>query len=114
MPPERWKGYIKDYDGGTFMECYIHPSIDYGVISNIIKDQKNVNFFFFLTVLFKINKFVIEHVKKLCINEKVFDGLDFSKLKIDNGKDKENNVKYLFFLKSNKFLGKTRKNKYGY
>jgi histone acetyltransferase len=42
MPPERWKGYIKDYDGGTFMECYIHASIDYGFISNIIKDEKTV------------------------------------------------------------------------
>lgn len=47
MPPERWKGYIKDYDGGTFMECSIHPSIDYCNISNVIKEQKNVNFFVF-------------------------------------------------------------------
>lgn len=23
MPPERWVGYIKDYDGGTLMECVI-------------------------------------------------------------------------------------------
>ena len=27
MPKERWFGYIKDYDGGTLMECYIHPGI---------------------------------------------------------------------------------------
>lgn len=38
MPPERWKGFIKDYDGGTFMECKIHPKIDYCNISNIIKN----------------------------------------------------------------------------
>lgn len=44
MPAERWKGYIKDYDGGTFMECLIHPSIDYCDISNIIKEQKLVIF----------------------------------------------------------------------
>ena len=25
----RWVGYIKDYDGGTLMECYIHPALDY-------------------------------------------------------------------------------------
>lgn len=25
----RWNGYIKDYDGGTLMECYIHPNFDY-------------------------------------------------------------------------------------
>lgn len=23
MPPERWVGYIKDYDGGTLMECTV-------------------------------------------------------------------------------------------
>lgn len=87
MPPERWKGYIKDYDGGTFMECYIHPSIDYCNISNIIKEQKNV---LSLIGLFHIQffKFVIEQVKKLCINDKVFVGLSFPKL--DPAKEKEN------------------------
>ena len=29
MPIDRWKGFIKDYDGGTMMECYIHPDVDY-------------------------------------------------------------------------------------
>mmetsp|Transcript_29602 Transcript_29602/g.51104 ORF Transcript_29602/g.51104 Transcript_29602/m.51104 type:complete len:438 (-) Transcript_29602:289-1602(-) len=29
MPQERWLGYIKDYDGGTLMECYVHPALDY-------------------------------------------------------------------------------------
>lgn len=37
MPTERWKGYIKDYDGGTLMECYVHPFIDYSNISSLIK-----------------------------------------------------------------------------
>jgi histone acetyltransferase len=37
MPLDRWKGFIKDYDGGTMMECYIHPSIDYANISEIIR-----------------------------------------------------------------------------
>jgi histone acetyltransferase len=40
MPTERWKGYIKDYDGGTLMECYIHPFIDYSNISSLIRSQK--------------------------------------------------------------------------
>jgi len=35
----------------------------------------------------------------LCINDKVFDGLDFSNLKIDSGKEKEINV---FFICSKK------------
>ena len=29
MAKERWYGYIKDYDGGTLMECYIHPAINF-------------------------------------------------------------------------------------
>ena len=28
-PCVRWVGFIKDYDGGTLMECYIHPALDY-------------------------------------------------------------------------------------
>jgi histone acetyltransferase len=33
--PERvWKGYIKDYDGGTLMACKLDPDIDYSVISS--------------------------------------------------------------------------------
>ena len=42
MPVDSWKGYIKDYDGGTMMECKIHPTIDYSNVSNIIKKQKSV------------------------------------------------------------------------
>lgn len=37
MNPERWRGFIKDYDGGTLMECYVHPFIDYSNISVLIK-----------------------------------------------------------------------------
>jgi len=40
MPTDRWKGYIKDYEGGTMMECFVHPTIDYSRISEIIKKQK--------------------------------------------------------------------------
>ena len=29
MPKDRWFGFIKDYDGGTLMECYIYPHMDY-------------------------------------------------------------------------------------
>jgi histone acetyltransferase len=29
MDPDRWVGYIKDYDGVTLMHCLVHPSIDY-------------------------------------------------------------------------------------
>lgn len=40
MNPERWKGYIKDYEGVTMMECHVHPTIDYSKVSDIINTQK--------------------------------------------------------------------------
>lgn len=40
MPKSRFHGLIKDYDGGTLMECYVHPSIDYTRIPEMIKAQK--------------------------------------------------------------------------
>eukprot|EP00605_Chrysophyceae_sp_TOSAG23-4_P001386 GSChrysophyteH1.ASY1.ANO1.1506.1 assembled CDS len=40
MPRERWVGYIKDYDGGTLMECYIHPSFNYTDVPSVIARQR--------------------------------------------------------------------------
>lgn len=40
MPKERWVGFIKDYDGGTLMECYIHPNMDYLNVSGIVSKQR--------------------------------------------------------------------------
>ncbi|KAL4509276.1 hypothetical protein ABPG72_018207 [Tetrahymena utriculariae] len=73
MPQEKWKGYIKDYDGGTLMECYIHPYVDYANISQIIKKQKEL---------------LIERIKKLSLNEKVFSGKEYAAL-IQNSMDNE-------------------------
>ncbi|KAK2197420.1 bifunctional Bromodomain/Bromodomain-like superfamily/GNAT domain/Histone acetyltransferase GCN5/Acyl-CoA N-acyltransferase [Babesia duncani] len=42
MPKERWFGYIKDYDGGTLMECYISPNINYLRLSEMLSKQKAV------------------------------------------------------------------------
>jgi histone acetyltransferase len=42
VPPEIWKGYLKDYDGSTHMECLINPIIDYSTISTQIRAQKDV------------------------------------------------------------------------
>jgi len=64
MPAERWKGYIKDYEGGTMMECYVHPTIDYSKISEIIKRQKD---------------FVIQKIKELSINNHRYDGNQLEK-----------------------------------
>mmetsp|Transcript_6815 Transcript_6815/g.9203 ORF Transcript_6815/g.9203 Transcript_6815/m.9203 type:complete len:216 (-) Transcript_6815:16-663(-) len=41
MPKGRFQGLIKDYDGGTIMECYIHPSIDFTRVPEMIKAQRN-------------------------------------------------------------------------
>lgn len=40
MAKDRWFGYIKDYDGGTLMECYIHPSLPYSRLPVMIAEQK--------------------------------------------------------------------------
>jgi histone acetyltransferase len=40
MPKGRFQGLIKDYDGGTMMECYVHPSIDYTRIPEMIQSQR--------------------------------------------------------------------------
>lgn len=40
MREDRWAGYIKDYEGGTLMECIINRHIDYLDIPGMIKRQK--------------------------------------------------------------------------
>jgi len=39
MPRGRYLGLIKDYDGGTMMECYLHKSIPYTSIQEMVKRQ---------------------------------------------------------------------------
>lgn len=40
MPKGRYHGLIKDYDGGTMMECYVHPSIDFTRIHQMLAAQR--------------------------------------------------------------------------
>eukprot|EP00271_Cylindrocystis_brebissonii_P005313 TRINITY_DN17301_c0_g1_i1.p1 TRINITY_DN17301_c0_g1~~TRINITY_DN17301_c0_g1_i1.p1 ORF type:complete len:440 (-),score=89.76 TRINITY_DN17301_c0_g1_i1:555-1874(-) len=40
LEEERWKGYIKDYDGGTLMECAIDPLLPYTDLPSIIWLQR--------------------------------------------------------------------------
>lgn len=40
MPKGRYVGLIKEYDGGTPMECYVHPSIDFTRIPEMIHAQR--------------------------------------------------------------------------
>ncbi|CDI83371.1 histone acetyltransferase GCN5, putative [Eimeria acervulina] len=40
MPKERWFGFIKDYEGGTLMECRISPKVDYLRLFAILNEQQ--------------------------------------------------------------------------
>jgi histone acetyltransferase len=40
MPKERWVGYIKDYDGGTLMEAYIHQGMNYLNVPQVVAQQR--------------------------------------------------------------------------
>ncbi|KAL3785741.1 hypothetical protein ACHAWO_009527 [Cyclotella atomus] len=76
MPKARYQGLIKDYDGGTIMECYIHPSINFTRIPEVVAAQK---------------EFILERVKSTSKSDKiVYPPLpsDFSR-KVEN-----NNSKY--------------------
>jgi N-acetylglutamate synthase-like GNAT family acetyltransferase len=42
MPKSNWFGYIKDYDGGTLMECVIHDRINYLEITAMVQRQRKV------------------------------------------------------------------------
>uniref|UniRef100_A0A0A9YXB3 Histone acetyltransferase GCN5 n=1 Tax=Lygus hesperus TaxID=30085 RepID=A0A0A9YXB3_LYGHE len=39
MVPNRWKGFVKDYDGATLMECRIFKSINYLNLYPIVDKQ---------------------------------------------------------------------------
>ena len=40
MPPEQWVGYIKDYDGGTLMECTIQTAVNYLDVPGMVVAQR--------------------------------------------------------------------------
>jgi len=40
LDKERWVGYIKDYDGGTLMECVMHRKISYTNFPQMIRIQR--------------------------------------------------------------------------
>lgn len=65
MQEKRWKGFIKTYEGGTFMECEIDKNMDYNNISDIIRKQK---------------EYVTDLVKKLTFNHKVWDGINIKEI----------------------------------
>jgi len=60
MPKGRYTGLIKEYDGGTPMECYVHPSVDYTRVPEMIAFQR---------------KFIMDHVRSKFLSHKVYDAL---------------------------------------
>ncbi|PRW60054.1 Histone acetyltransferase GCN5 [Chlorella sorokiniana] len=40
LEKEKWAGFIKDYDGGTLMECRIHPSLPYADFPGMLSKQR--------------------------------------------------------------------------
>jgi histone acetyltransferase len=62
---DRWEGYIKDYDGGTLMECEIDPKLPYTDLSTMIRRQRQA---------------LYEKIRELsnCHNI-VYAGIDFQK-----------------------------------
>jgi histone acetyltransferase len=65
MKEERWAGFIKDYEGGTLMECIINRHIDYLDIPGMIKRQKLC---------------LVEKIKERSSSHIVYEGYDVFKL----------------------------------
>ncbi|KRZ26370.1 Histone acetyltransferase KAT2A, partial [Trichinella pseudospiralis] len=42
VPKSRYQGYIKEYEGATFMACKLNPKINYCFLGPLIKKQKEV------------------------------------------------------------------------
>jgi hypothetical protein len=40
---EKWVGYIKDYEGGTIMQCTMLPKVRYLDVHQMLADQKAVS-----------------------------------------------------------------------
>lgn len=60
MPKGRYTGLIKEYDGGTPMECYVHPSIDFTRIPEMLDAQRD---------------YILTHVKRVANSHKVYPPL---------------------------------------
>ena len=55
LPREVWAGYIKDYEGGTIMECEMLPKVDYLNVQEFIARQREA-------ILSKIREMSKSHV----------------------------------------------------
>lgn len=60
MPKGRYFGLIKDYEGGTPMECYVHPSVDFLRVKEMVQAQR---------------EFLLKQVAKTATSHIVYDPL---------------------------------------
>lgn len=56
-----WAGYIKDYEGGTIMQCTMLPKVDYTQTRDIIAQQRDA---------------ILEKIRERSKSHIVYDGLD--------------------------------------
>lgn len=75
MSEHRWRGYIKDYNGSTMMQCTIDRSIHYETLYTDIRKQKD-----------QLIKMILDGKH---YSLKVWPGLDFSQLSSGAAKDKK-------------------------
>ena len=69
LPRSVWAGYIKDYEGGTIMQCTMLRKVDYTQARDIISAQRDA---------------ILEKIREKSRSHIVYDGLDPSAW---NGRD---------------------------
>ena len=80
FPRERWVGYIKDYEGGTIMQCGMLPKVRYLEVHQMLADQKAVSSFgqYSREVIGRelTNQAVLAKIKSLTKSHVVHPGLE--------------------------------------
>ncbi|TCD62923.1 histone acetyltransferase [Steccherinum ochraceum] len=66
-----WAGYIKDYEGGTIMQCTLLEKVDYLKTRDIIAQQREA---------------ILEKIREKSRSHIVYDGLDFSQWQNADGR----------------------------
>lgn len=57
----RWAGYIKDYEGGTIMQCTMLPKVDYTQTRDIVAKQREA---------------ILEKIRERSRSHIIYDGLN--------------------------------------
>lgn len=75
MDQNLWKGYLKDYEGSTLMECILEDNVDYTKIGQQIRDQR---------------KMILDYIKSMVSNKVLYEGIPEAKWKKLDTKPKRN------------------------